>query len=258
MIQQRPLGRTGLRVSVLGLGTVKFGRNTHVRYPDPFELPDDAAAARLLDHAFDCGINLIDTAPAYGESEARLGRLLKGRRDDWILCTKAGEEYSRGRSRFDFSATHMRRSVERSLARLDTDYLDCVLVHSDGRSVAEIQQAGALEALAALRDEGKLLAFGVSTKSLEDSLAAVAVCDLVMLTLSATEPDPLPALDAARLRGCGVLVKKALSSGHLPQAQTATQLHRAASRPGVSAVIVGTLSPAHLAANACALADIAA
>src|SRR5690554_4390721 len=108
----RPLGNTGLQVSPLGLGTVKIGRNQGVKYPS--------------------GINLPDTAPAYGTSEERLGPLLQGQRQDWVLCTKVGEEFVDGQSRFDFSAAHTRFSVQRSLQRLHTDYLDLVLVHSSG------------------------------------------------------------------------------------------------------------------------------
>ena len=70
----RPLGSTGLRVSPLGLGTVKLGRDQGVKYPNGFTIPDDAAARALLDQARALGINLIDTAPAYGVSEQRLGR----------------------------------------------------------------------------------------------------------------------------------------------------------------------------------------
>src|SRR5690606_15619655 len=89
-VRVRPLGQTGLTVSALGLGTVKFGRNTGVKYPRSFELPDRSAAANLLSLARDLGINLLDTAPAYGESEERLGELLQGQRQDWLICTKAG------------------------------------------------------------------------------------------------------------------------------------------------------------------------
>ena len=84
----RPLGSTGLRVSPLGLGTVKLGRNTGVKYPNQFALPSDGQARELLALARDLGINLIDTAPAYGTSETRLGPLLQGQRQDWVVCTK--------------------------------------------------------------------------------------------------------------------------------------------------------------------------
>ena len=69
----RPLGRTGIKVSPIGLGTTKLGRNTDVKYPKPFELPSDKQVGELLEAAFALGVNLIDTAPAYGESETRLG-----------------------------------------------------------------------------------------------------------------------------------------------------------------------------------------
>src|SRR5262245_47370241 len=111
---RRALGRTGISVSLLGLGTVKFGRNEGLRHPAPFDLPTDRDLARLLDAAHDCGIDLIDTAPAYGSSEERLGTLLRGRRNRWVLSTKVGETFVAGRSYFDFSAGTVLASVERS------------------------------------------------------------------------------------------------------------------------------------------------
>src|SRR5690606_24883839 len=83
----RPLGSTGLTVSPLGLGTVKIGRNQGVKYPSGFELPTDQQVRGLLAQARDLGINLLDTAPAYGLSEQRLGPLLQGQRQEWVLCS---------------------------------------------------------------------------------------------------------------------------------------------------------------------------
>src|SRR6516225_4981960 len=119
------------RVSRLGLGTVKFGRNEKVNYPGGggFALPSDAEIETLLELALECGINLIDTAPAYGTAEERLGKALRARRQAFFLVTKTGEEFSAGQSEYRFTAAHTRMSVERSLRRLDTDFLDCVLVH---------------------------------------------------------------------------------------------------------------------------------
>jgi len=86
-VELRPLGSTGMLVSPLGLGTVKFGRNEQVKYPRPFAIPDDRRVAELLALALDLGINLLDTAPAYGSSEARIGKLLPGPRDAMSLAT---------------------------------------------------------------------------------------------------------------------------------------------------------------------------
>ena len=92
-MQLRPFGNTGINVSPLGLGTVKLGRNEQVKYPNAFSIPDDQQAGELLELARDLGINLIDTAPAYGNSEQRLGALLKGQRHEWVICSKVGEEF---------------------------------------------------------------------------------------------------------------------------------------------------------------------
>src|SRR5882672_8748483 len=95
---QRPVpggDRASRTSSVLGLGTVKFGRNRNVRYPggDGFALPSDREIETLLDVAVECGINVLDTAPAYGASEERLGKLLGARRREFFLMTKTGEEF---------------------------------------------------------------------------------------------------------------------------------------------------------------------
>ena len=76
----RPLGNTGMEISALGFGTVKLGRNEGVKYPQGFSIPDDRSASALIAYAQELGINLIDTAPAYGNSEERLGKLLAGQR----------------------------------------------------------------------------------------------------------------------------------------------------------------------------------
>ena len=110
----KPLGTTDIDVSVIGLGTVKFGRNTDVKYPTGFDLPSFEQMAELLSFAKEHGINLIDTAPAYGRSEERLGKLLKGQRQDWVICGKVGEEYVNNQSHFDFTPKHIKHSITHS------------------------------------------------------------------------------------------------------------------------------------------------
>lgn len=242
------LGRTGLEVAPLALGTVKLGRNTALRYPRPFALPDDAALDRLLATARELGINLLDTAPAYGASEERVGRWLRGRRHDWVLCTKTGEEFDGRGSRFDFSPAHTRASVERSLRRLGTDFLDIVLLHSDGRDAWILRESGALDELAALRRAGRVRAIGISAKTLEGALAAADCCDVAMLAYNRADTALAPALAACARTGCAVLVKKALGSGLLcaDAAALRTSLDFVYAAPGVASVVIGTLDPQHL------------
>lgn len=256
----RPLGNTGIRVSPLGLGTVKFGRNQEVKYPHPFALPTDQEILQLLELARDLGINLLDTAPAYGSSEERLGRLLRGCRQDWVIVTKVGEAFSAGRSHFDFSAPATRASVERSLRRLGTDYLDAVLIHSNGDDVRILQEEGTLDTLLDLKTQGLVRAVGMSTKTLAGGLLAVQRCDVVMVTYNLMRQEELPVIRAAHAADRGVLIKKGLLSGHLEQLgetdPVAASLRLIFAEPGVSSAVVGILNPAHLCADAAALARV--
>ncbi|WP_318651977.1 aldo/keto reductase [Pseudomonas sp. PDM16] len=255
----RPLGDTGLLVSPLGLGTVKLGRDQGVKYPNGFTIPDDTAARALLQQARELGINLIDTAPAYGVSEQRLGPLLRGQRQDWVIVSKVGEEFEAGQSHFDFSPQHARFSVERSLQRLETDFIDLVLVHSDGNDVAVLRDSGVYEALAELKREGKIRAFGLSGKTVEGGLLALEQGDCAMVTYNLAEQGERAVLDHAASHHKGILIKKALASGHAVLAgkdPVRASFELVFGHPGVSSAIVGTINPQHLAANAAAAAAV--
>lgn len=250
----RPLPGTALRVSPLGLGTVKLGRDRGVTYPSPVRIPGDDEALALLRLAHGLGINLIDTAPAYGASEERLGRLLRGWRDAWVIATKAGEEFDGDRSRFDFSPRGIRASVDRSLKRLGTDRVEIVLLHSDGNDAALFEPGGALDTLREMQREGKIIAVGASTKTPGGGLQAAGFCDVVMLTLNAASPDDRPAIAAAHGRGRGVFIKKGLASGHAVTPGAGAGALDSAMRlvlgePGVTSMIVGTTDPTHLRLN---------
>lgn len=247
------LGSTGLSVSRIGLGTVKFGRNQGVKYPVHFELPTDKMIYELLGEAESLGINLLDTAPAYGISEERLGNLLNGERQKWILCTKAGEEYVDGESRFDFSSEAIQASVIRSLKRLKTDYLDIVLIHSNGDDVKIIEEHAVFETLAALKKKGMIRAYGMSTKTVEGGLLAVDHSDVVMVTYNPIHTEEKPVIQYAYQKNKGVLIKKALASGHIDtiakEDPVAVAMKFIFQEPGVGSVIVGTLNKLHLRQN---------
>ena len=251
-MEYRPLGATGIDVSVLGLGTVKLGRDSGVNYSRPFRLPTMREARRLIDRAHALGINLMDTAPAYGTSEERLGELLAGQRQRWVIVTKVGEEFDGMRSSHDFSPEHTTMSVHRSLTRLDTDWLDVVLIHSDGNDERILNEQGTLDCLKHLKEQGLIRAVGISHKSPAGARAALEQqADVIMATLNPTNTSETKVIEQAGKQRCGVLVKKALAGGRAaPQA-----LHLAARHPGVSSVVVGTLNPEHLESNAGIVAD---
>jgi aryl-alcohol dehydrogenase-like predicted oxidoreductase len=256
LIPHRTLPGTSMDLSMLGLGTVKFGRNQGIKYPQPFDLPDDNSLLDLLSTAQDLGINLIDTAPAYGSSEERLGKLLEGERHRWIISTKTGEEFADGKSHFDFSAKHTIHSVERSLQRLKTDYLDLVLVHSNGYDLEVLRNTDVMQTLASLKQTGKIRAFGFSGKTAEGGIEALRQADVAMVTYNLAETAEAAVIDYASRHDKGIFIKKALSSGHLI-GQTAdpvtASFRQIISLGGVTSIIIGTISSTHLKSNAASM-----
>ena len=243
----RRLGDTGIEVSPYGLGTTKFGRNQGVKYPSAFDLPDETDLTKLLSEAKDLGVNLIDTAPAYGLSEERLGRLLQGQRKDWVIVGKVGEEFENGESSFDFSVDHFERSLARSLKRLQTDYIDVLMIHSNGNDVDILSNDELIDVLQDFKRRGMVRAVGASTKTVDGGIKTLELMDVVMASYNPDYSEELPVLDYARENNKGVLLKKVLSSGHNINTQDAFKF--ALSHQGVSSVVVGTINPAHLLSN---------
>lgn len=242
---RRQLGRTGFAVAPIALGTTKFGRNTDVKYPASFALPSEQEVAALFESALKLGVNLIDTAPAYGDSEERLGTVVENHREEIVLCSKCGETYENGRSVHDFSAAAIVSSVEASLSRLRTDHIDILLLHSDGRDVEILTQTDALEALARLKQSGKARAVGISAKTNAGIIEAARSCDIVMAPFSQKETMLADALTEAHDSGLGVLAIKGLFSGHL-EARPAIEF--VLKQPFIDALVIGTVNPAHLEA----------
>ena len=249
---KRALGSTGIDVSVLGLGTVKIGRNQQVKYPSGFELPDDKTVVELFELAQSLGINFIDTAPAYGSSEKRLGELLPNRHD-WVIVTKVGEIFENGESHFDFSFDYTVASVEQSLKKLKRDVVDVVLVHSDGNDMDIINNEPVFDALASLKDKGLIKAYGMSSKTVEGGRWVVENCDVVMATANLDYDDERPVLELAEKLNKGVIIKKGLQSGHADKGAggggVEASFRHILNLRGVSSMIVGTINPAHLRDN---------
>lgn len=254
-MKRRPLFSTDLSVSSLGLGTVKFGRNQQVKYPSGFELPTNKEILALLDLAQEMGINFLDTAPAYGLSEERLGKLLGSRREEWVIMSKAGEDFVEGQSRFDFSSCAIIDSVERTLLRLRTDRVECLLLHSDGNDLEILNHSGAVEALFQLKEQGLVLSCGISTKTVEGGLRALELgLDSVMVTYNPWQREEESVLDAAEEAGRSVFLKKALGSGWFgseddSENPVSKALRFVFAHGATTSAVIGTINPKHLREN---------
>ncbi len=150
-MQYRTLGRTGIKVSPYALGTLMFA--TSISNLDP------ADSARVLHKALDAGINFVDTADAYGDSEEVVGQALKGRRENVVLATKFGRPVGEDPNQRGTSRRWIMTAVENSLRRLQTDYIDLYQVHRVDPAT-DVEET--LSALSDLVHSGKVRAIGSS------------------------------------------------------------------------------------------------
>ncbi len=168
----RTLGRTNLSLSILGFGASPLG--------NAFETIDPAEGERAVHHAIEQGINYFDTSPYYGLtlSESRLGEALQGRRQRVVLASKTGRFGATLPDGFDFSAARLQSSLEESLRRLRTDYLDVLLAHDiefcDKRQIFD----ETIPALHKLKESGKVRFIGVSGYPLTLLSEVASSCDL--------------------------------------------------------------------------------
>ena len=172
----RRLGRTELEVTCLGMGGAGLGRG---------DVTDDAAV-EAVHRAIDLGINYLDTAPLYGESERRVGlALADGWREKIYLATKTG---THPEWRGDFSGPGTRRSVENSLRLLGTDYLDVCLVHDPDSMDPVVAKGGALDELQRMREEGliKFIGLGVRQHEFHKIAIETGVVDVILTYLDYT------------------------------------------------------------------------
>jgi aryl-alcohol dehydrogenase-like predicted oxidoreductase len=252
-LDRRNFGQTGLSLSKIGLGTVKFGRNQSVKYPRRFALPVLSVLKKILDLAQNLGINYLDTAPSYGLSEERLGELLVGQRKDWIIVGKVGEDFESGQSFYNFTCAHFESSLVRSLKRLRTDYIDVLLIHSDGSDLNILNNNELIRAMQGFKRRGLVRAIGASTKTIEGGIRALELMDVAMVAYNPTYTLEKPVLDYAARNNKGVLIKKGLASGHIDQFSGEDPVKSALNfifdHPGATSVVVGTINPAHLVHN---------
>jgi aryl-alcohol dehydrogenase-like predicted oxidoreductase len=213
-MEVRPLGRTGVQVSKLCLGTMMFGAWGNSDHDD---------SIRIIQRALDAGINFVDSADVYaaGESEEIVGKALKGRRDDVVLATKFFMPMGEDPNRRGGSRRWIVRAVEDSLRRLGTDWIDLYQVH---RPDPDTDVEETLGALTDLVRQGKVRTIGSSSFSGSEIVEAQWTARDRHLERFRTEQPPysllvrgieLDVLPTARRHGMGILTYSPLAGGWL-------------------------------------------
>ena len=269
-MEKRQLGKTDMHVSVLGFGGAEIG----------FEGAAADTVARLLADALDAGLNVIDTAECYVNSEELIGQAASGRRKDFHLFSKCGHPQGMGTE--DWSKAGLLQSIQRSLKRLRTDRLDLMQLHSC--SLDALRKGEVIEALEEARKRGYTRYIGYSG---DGQAARYAIesgrFDVLQTSVSIADQEALDlTLPLARERDIGVIAKRPIANAawrypnkpdnayHLPYWErlqklqydftkaggtqaAATALRFTLSVPGVDTAIVGTTKPGRWRENAALL-----
>ena len=210
-MKYRQLGKTGLRVSAIGLGTM-----VHAGH---FGAMKDSDSLSAIQTALDLGVNFIDTSDAYGAgySETLLGNALKSRRDKVILATKGGNVMvGPNRGKRIFEPDYISQVMDESLKRLQTDYIDLYQLHNP--TVDVIEKGAVWEVLERAKQAGKIRHYGVSINTVEEGVAAVkngrAETIQVEYNLLAQEPRET-IFPLAEKAGVGIIARVPLKRGIL-------------------------------------------
>jgi hypothetical protein len=199
-MEKRPFGKTDMQVTVLGFGGAEIG----------FEKAAAETVKQLLDGALDAGLNVIDTAECYLQSEELIGQAVAGRRKDFYLFTKCGHPEDIGKE--DWRPESLLKSIQRSLKRLRTDRVDLVQLHSC--SEAELRKGDVITALEQARQRGYTRYIGYSGDS---TAARYAVeCgrfDTLQTSVSIADQEAIDlTLPLARERRMGVIAKRPIAN----------------------------------------------
>ena len=197
------LGRTGLQISRLGMGLAEIGRLT---------MQEVADVEHLVNSALDSGINFLDTAACYGISEELIGRTVSHRRNDYSLATKCGH-VTGSYAGEAWTAKTIEDSIDRSLERMNTDYLDLVQLHSC--SIDILKKGEVIDALVKARDSGKTRFIGYSGDN-EDAVYAIntGVFDTLQTSFNLVEQHARSKLfEIAVANNMGIIAKRPIANG---------------------------------------------
>lgn len=268
-MERRAFGKTDMMVSILGFGGAEIGQS------------DQKTVDKLLHGAIDAGLNMIDTAECYGNSEELIGKSIAGRRNDVYLFTKCG--HASGFDAPDWDPVMLRQSIDRSLKRLQTDFVDVIHLHSCSEEI--LRRGGVIEVLQKAKEQGKTRYIGYSGDS-ADALYAVStgVFDSFETSVNIADQEAIElTIPKAVEKGMGIIAKRPVANvawkhetisdtdyaypywqrlGELNYDFLAdvregvrTALKFTLSAPGVATAIVGTAKPDRWEENASMLAD---
>lgn len=199
-MEKRVFGKTGFEVAPLGFGGAEIG----------FEKASQDVAAKLLNEALDAGLNVVDTAECYADSEELIGRAVSHRRKDFYLFTKTG--HPEGFSNEKWDRATIVATLERSLKRMNTDHVDLLQLHSCARSYLE--KGECIEALEELKKAGKTRFIGYSGDS-DAALYAVNTgrFDALQISVSIADQEAIErVLPVAKAQNLGVIAKRPLGN----------------------------------------------
>lgn len=201
-METRRLGNTDMQVTRLGVGLSEIGS----------EAVDEARAGEVLGLALDAGVNFLDTAACYGHSEEMIGRTVSWRREAYYLATKCGHVVG-GYQGEAWGARTIRDSVERSLKRLNTEYLDLLQLHSC--DVAVLERGEAIQALQQAKQEGKTRYIGYSGDNEAAQWAVESgLFDTLQTSFNLVDQQARFGLfEKARERGMGIITKRPIANG---------------------------------------------
>jgi hypothetical protein len=267
MIERRALGRTGLAVGVLGFGGSEIG----------FERVDVATVRTLVADALDAGLNVIDTAECYGDSEALLGAAVADHRRDFHLFTKCG--HFEGTGRDDWRPESLERGIARSLERLRTDHVDLLQLHSCSED--DLRRGDVVAVLQRARARGQTRFLGYSGDGAAARYAVeCGAFDVLQTSVNVADQEAIElTLPRAHARGLGVIAKRPIANAawragrrpdnayhHVywdrlqrldydflrrpPAESIGVALRFTAAIPGVHTLIVGTTRPGRWRENA--------
>ena len=222
MIKKRKLGNTDLFVSEIGLGCYQLGGSSKINdIPIAFGDMDEKSATNMINEAMELGINTFDTADFYslGKSESRLGNAVKQHRNEIHIFTKAGAVPSNSDTVFDIDLSyhHLMSSIDRSLKRLETDYVDLFQIHKSPQSEKEFRSIE--KAFGEIKSGGKARFCGASVANryqIGIELMKRGLVDTLQLYFSLIDPAPLNELfSVAKHEGVGIIIAEPLAQGML-------------------------------------------